>query len=199
VDKFGGGGTGTIIKAYPEKVLPKNVTKIIFSDTDTIWVRDIYELWKVFDTMNPEQLYGMAIEWSFWYWVRFPNLRFSQDATGLPAPRCGLNAGLHLLPPRIEFTNSAKYFRPPGLLLLHVERMRAWNWTENWRVQVTEQLTMGDQDVYNGIANQNPYVQSPPIQKQKNFFLTISPFKTNLQASSMGVEFTAMAFHARTT
>ena len=98
VDKFFGGGTGTIIKAYPEKVLPKNVTKIIFSDTDTIWVRDIYELWKVFDTMNSQQLYGMALEWSDWYWKIFPNLTFSQNMTGLPAARCGLNAGLHLLP-----------------------------------------------------------------------------------------------------
>ena len=122
-----------------------------------MWVRDIYEMWKVFlDKMNPQQLYGMALDWSFWYWLS-PNLRFSQIRLGYLR-----HDGLHFI-----HSASLKNFRT---LVTVVAPCRENAGLENWRVQVTGKLTTGDQDVYNGMATQNPYLL-PPIQKQKVFLL----------------------------
>lgn len=82
------------MKAYPDKVLPSRVKRLIFSDADTIWVKDVYELWKTFDEMNSDQLFGAGPEYSLWYWKQgMRNLMWPQSESGLPADRTGFNAG----------------------------------------------------------------------------------------------------------
>ena len=93
-DKFRDGNTGTLLKAYPDLVLPGTVDRIIFTDTDTIWVKDIYELWQVLDTMKPEKLFAMTPAFSTWYSEKGgKNITFPPEETGLPTTRWGLNAG----------------------------------------------------------------------------------------------------------
>ena len=61
-----------------------------------------------------------------------------------------------LVPPlQLPYFKYNSHDVPLGLLVLNVAGMRKYGWTKRWEAEVTERLTLGDSDAYNGMASRH--------------------------------------------
>ncbi len=56
-----------MLKVVIEKILPDNMEKILFLDTDLLFLQDISELWLQFERMSSDQCFGIVGEQSGMY------------------------------------------------------------------------------------------------------------------------------------
>ncbi|CAL8092313.1 unnamed protein product [Calicophoron daubneyi] len=118
--------------AWPE-ILPDRVKQVIAMDTDMLLNQDIRNLWREFESFSPEQLIGGVFE-------QTNSLLRNMQTKYHKIIRTGINS---------------------GLLLLHVDRMRSFNWSQKWRNTIKEFMSIEkswafrDQVVYNAILYSN--------------------------------------------
>nr|CAH8839800.1 unnamed protein product [Trichobilharzia regenti] len=108
-------------------ILPDSVKKVISLDIDLLVNSDLLELWKYFDKFNSSQMIGLVANQSPWY------LRKANRVVW-PAWKSGYNT---------------------GVMLLHLDRLRKFHWSEHWNRTTKSALlrishaSLADQDIIN--------------------------------------------------
>ena len=124
-------------KLIYERLLP-DVSRIIAIDTDLIFNADIAHLWALFDDFDEQQMIGAVEQQSDWY---LPLASHMPIELIWPAIGHGINS---------------------GVMLLHLDRMRASKWHTTWSALTRQQLTvqqrapLADQDVFNLVMSRKP-------------------------------------------
>eukprot|EP00051_Salpingoeca_urceolata_P001272 m.39672 g.39672 ORF g.39672 m.39672 type:complete len:905 (-) comp11299_c0_seq1:29-2743(-) len=125
-------GVYGLSKLLYESVLPPSIPRLIALDTDMVMLGDVRQLWDEFDRFSSEQCVGAVAQQSDWY------LGAVSDPRGpsivWPAVARGINT---------------------GVLLLHLDRLRALPWRPLWSALTRSELkhrrytALADQDVFN--------------------------------------------------
>ncbi|CAL8103607.1 unnamed protein product [Calicophoron daubneyi] len=126
-------GSETILKITWPQFLPNGVKKVIALDTDLLFNQNVHDLWSIFEEFDDHQMIGGAFELT-------DNLQRDMATPEYPILETGINS---------------------GVLLLHLERMRKFNWSTA-SVELTKEiisskkgLRYSDQDVYNTFLHNN--------------------------------------------
>merc|ERR1719351_437260 len=82
-----------LMKLALNKVLPKELKKVIVLDTDLVLARDISQLWRLFDDFDPDNAFGLVENQSEWY---VPERQW-KDHNPWPAIGYGFNTGVILM------------------------------------------------------------------------------------------------------
>ncbi|CAL8092319.1 unnamed protein product [Calicophoron daubneyi] len=121
--------------AWPE-ILPDEVKQVIAMDTDMLLNQDIRNLWREFESFSPEQMIGGVFQQTN-NLLRYTRSKYHKIIG------TGINS---------------------GLLLLHVDRMRSFDWSQKWRNTIKEFISLEkpwafrDQVVYNAILYSNQQI-----------------------------------------
>ncbi|EDQ92611.1 uncharacterized protein MONBRDRAFT_13344 [Monosiga brevicollis MX1] len=120
---------------YPQ-LLPQ-VAQLVVIDLDLLVQADLCQLAGILAD-HPKALFAAVPQQSDWYLGTLPDTR---ENVVWPAIERGLNT---------------------GVMVLHLERMRAWGWDQRWQSLVRRELLvrhhtgLADQDVYNLVALEHP-------------------------------------------
>jgi len=118
------------------ELLFPQLSEIIFCDSDTVWLRDPYDLWQEFNKMTPENLWALAQEYAITYrtetWAPSWGKIFNQSRESW-----GLNS---------------------GIILFNLTRMRNFSWsTVSTEIVKEAKISMGlpDQNYFNLMTARN--------------------------------------------
>jgi hypothetical protein len=123
----------SIVKVFPDIILPNSVDKAIFIDFDMIFVHDICEYFFEFKKFANNEVIGLSPEYTKWYTGR--------DSSIYTIP---LEMKENFVPPSFRGING-------GLLLFDLQAMREFQWTYKIfkLLDTGPVLTLSDQDVFN--------------------------------------------------
>ncbi|KAK3105117.1 hypothetical protein FSP39_017583 [Pinctada imbricata] len=127
-------GVNGLMKLSLTEILPQELNKVIFLDTDVICFADIAGLWKLFKHMKESMVLGLSENLSGWY------LGQIYENETWPAVDKGYNT---------------------GVMLLNLKELRSINWMNIWKIVTEKQLVnytftqLGDQDVINAVIKEN--------------------------------------------
>lgn len=121
-------------------ILPEAIKeeRVVVFDTDITVLKDVFQLWKLFEDFLEEQMFGLVENQSDWYIKPLSN--------GL-RPWPALDRGFNT-----------------GVILMHLQRLRLSNFHYQW-VNITRgvlrdigETTLADQDIINAVIKDNPKI-----------------------------------------
>jgi len=129
-------------KVLVHEVLPEYIHQVLLIDTDLVFADDVCRsVQSEFAQFNETQLMALAIEWSGWYPAAQHGFRLPEE----------IKAQLPKSQRHLEGLNS-------GLILLHLDKMRAFNWTKKIESFGNTERWFGDQDFFNEMAIHYPEI-----------------------------------------
>jgi hypothetical protein len=123
-----------ILKCAMDRLLPKNVDRVIVSDLDVLWTGDVCEIHDDMDTWHDDAFVGLAPEDTYYYVVP------ERVGSGFPIPDSNPYK-LH----RMDGVNG-------GIIAYKLARARRADFTAEWTTyvqRVGDPLTLADQTVFN--------------------------------------------------
>ncbi|ELT91285.1 hypothetical protein CAPTEDRAFT_168890 [Capitella teleta] len=129
-------GVYGLMKLTLPTTLPDTLNKVIVLDTDITFASDIADLWNLFRKFTGKQAMGLVENQSDWYLGKI-----WKNHRPWPALGRGFNT---------------------GVILLDLEKLRAINWIQAWRLIAERELmtmlstALADQDIFNAVIKQHP-------------------------------------------
>ncbi|CAH8837704.1 unnamed protein product [Trichobilharzia szidati] len=133
------------------EILPDSVEKVISLDIDLLVNSDLLELWRYFDKFNSSQMIGLVANQSPWYLRKTNRVVWPAWCAICTCYLFFPHAGGQFK----YIENGQRSGYNTGVMLLHLDRLRKFHWSEHWNRTTKSALlrishaSLADQDIIN--------------------------------------------------